>query len=272
MGEPPQSTQIFVVSDGTGDTAASVASAAMAQFQAPWRMRRFGGVRQASLARHIIEEAERAEALVVFTLVDEPAARGLIEEAGSRGVPIVDLLGGTIARVAEHLKAEPRSEPGLLHGVSEDYFRRVEAVEFAVRHDDGANLHTLHRADLVLTGVSRTSKTPLSMYLAQRGYKTGNVPIVAGIDPPKALFDLDPHKVFALSIDPSLLLTVRQARVRALGAAPYDLYADPESLLEEIRHARRIFRAQEWQVIDVSGRAAEENAARILRLVEAQED
>ena len=103
MGEAPQPTQIFVVSDGTGDTAASVANAAMAQFQTPWRMRRFGGIRQVSVARRIIEEAERAGALVVFTLVDEPAARGLIEEAGSRGVPIVDLLGGTIARVAEHL-------------------------------------------------------------------------------------------------------------------------------------------------------------------------
>jgi regulator of PEP synthase PpsR (kinase-PPPase family) len=240
----------------------------MAQFQVDWRLRRFAGIRQASLARRIVEEADRSGALVIFSLVDERVARGLIEEASSRGVPVVDVLGGTISKVAEHLKAEPRAQPGLLHGFSDDYFRRVDAVEFAVRHDDGANLHTLYQADLVLTGISRTSKTPLSMYLAQRGYKTGNVPIVPGIDPPTALLDLDPGKVFALAIDPSLLLTIRQARVRVLGVPPHATYADPESLLEEVRRSRRLYREKRWRVVDISGRAAEENAARILRMFE----
>jgi hypothetical protein len=259
---------IFVVSDGTADTATSVVRAAMAQFQVDWRLRRFAGIRQASLARRIVEEADHSGALVIFSLVDERVARGLIEEATTRGVPVVDVLGGMISKVAEHLRAEPRAQPGLLHGFSDDYFRRVEAVEFAVRHDDGANLHTLYQADLVLTGISRTSKTPLSMYLAQRGYKTGNVPIVPGIEPPTALLDLDPGKVFALAIDPSLLLTIRQARVRVLGVPPHATYADPESLLEEVRRSRRLYRERSWRVVDISGRAAEENAARILRMFE----
>ena len=262
---------LFVVSDGTGETAAAVARAALAQFQVDFSLRRFGGIRHEGLARRVAAEAEKLGALVVFTLVDRRVARALIEESNKRGVPTVDVLGGVIAKVAEHLHAEPRSEPGLLHGFSDDYFRRVEAVEFAVQHDDGANLHTLFRADLVLTGVSRTSKTPLSMYLAQRGYKTGNVPIVPGIDPPKALLDLDARKVFALAVDPSHLLTVRQARVRVLGAPPYATYADPAALLDEIRRARRIYREQGWRVIDISGRAVEENAARILRVVEEGE-
>ena len=265
------SPPIFVVSDGTGDTGAAVAKAALAQFQVECKLRRFGGIRQPSLARRVVAEAERVGALVLFTLVDRRVAQGLLEEAAARGVPTLDVLGGMIAKIAEHVKAEPRSEPGLLHGFSDDYFKRIEAVEFAVRHDDGANLHTLFRADLVLTGVSRTSKTPLSMYLAQRGYKTGNVPIVPGIEPPRALLELDPKKVFALTIDPSLLLTIRQARVRALGAPPYSTYADPEALIEEVRRARRLYREQGWQVIDISGRAAEENAARILRLIEEAE-
>jgi len=263
-----KTTPLFVVSDGTGETAAAVARAALAQFQVDCPTRRFGGIRHEGLARRVATEAEKAGALVVFTLVDRRVARALIEEANRRGVPTVDVLGGAIAKIAEHVRAEPRAEPGLLHGFSDDYFRRVEAVEFAVQHDDGANLHTLFRADLVLTGVSRTSKTPLSMYLAQRGYKTGNVPIVPGIDPPKALLALDPRKVFALSVDPSYLLTVRQARVRVLGAPPYATYADPEAMLDEIRRARRIYRDQGWRVIDISGRAVEENAARILRIVE----
>ena len=262
---------IFVVSDGTGDTGAAVAKAALAQFQVEWKLRRFGGIRQPSLARRVVAEAERAGALVLFTLVDRRVAQALLEEATARGVPTLDVLGGMIAKIAEHVKADPRSEPGLLHGFSDDYFKRIEAVEFAVRHDDGANLHTLFRADLVLTGVSRTSKTPLAMYLAQRGYKTGNVPIVPGIEPPRALLELDPKKVFALTIDPSHLLTIRQARVRALGAPPYSTYADPEALIEEVRRARRLYREQGWQVIDISGRAAEENAARILRLIEEAE-
>ncbi len=265
------SPPIFVVSDGTGDTGAAVAKAALAQFQVECKLRRFGGIRQPSLARRVVAEAERVGALVLFTLVDRRVAQGLLEEAASRGVPTLDVLGGMIAKIAEHVKADPRSEPGLLHGFSDDYFKRIEAVEFAVRHDDGANLHTLFRADLVLTGVSRTSKTPLAMYLAQRGYRTGNVPIVPGIEPPRALLELDPKKVFALTIDPSLLLTIRQARVRALGAPPYSTYADPEALIEEVRRARRLYREQGWQVIDISGRAAEENAARILRLIEEAE-
>ena len=268
MEEGHGQTQIFVVSDGTGDTATSVIQATMAQFQVSWRLRRFGGIRQPALAQRVVEEAERVGALIVFSLVDKRVAGHLIEEAARRGVFAIDVLGSMIARVAEHLKAEPREKPGLLHGFSDDYFQRVEAVEFAVRHDDGASLHTLHGADVVLTGISRTSKTPLSMYLAQRGYKTGNVPIVPGIDPPKALLELDPRKVFALFIDPSTLLTVRQARVRSIGAPPYATYADPESLLEEVRRARALVREHGWHPIDVSGRAVEENASRILRILD----
>jgi [pyruvate, water dikinase]-phosphate phosphotransferase / [pyruvate, water dikinase] kinase len=262
------STTVYAVSDGTGDTAAAVAQAAMAQFEVGWNLRRFGGIRQAPLARRLVAEAASVGALVVFTLVDKRVARALLDEAAQRDVPTIDVLGEIIGKVAEHLGARPRGQPGLLHGFSDRYFRRVEAVEFAVRHDDGANLHTLHRADLVLTGVSRTSKTPLSMFLAQRGYRTGNVPIVPGIDPPQPLLELDPAKVFALTVDPSLLLTIRQARVRALGATPYATYADPEALLEEVCRGRGLFRERGLRVIDTTGRAVEENAARILRLVE----
>jgi [pyruvate, water dikinase]-phosphate phosphotransferase / [pyruvate, water dikinase] kinase len=261
-------TPIYVVSDGTGDTAAAVAQAAMAQFNVEWRLRRFVRIRHDVMVERAVLEAEREGALIVFTLVDRRLAGELLEAAARRSVPTIDVLGEMIAKVARHLHAESRAQPGLLHGFSDEYFRRIEAVEFAVRHDDGANLRTLHRADLVLTGVSRTSKTPLSMYLAQRGYRTGNVPIVPGIDPPSQLFELDPRKVFALTVDPSLLLTVRQARVRALGSPPYSTYADPESVLDEVRRARRMYRDQGWRVIDITGRAAEENAARILRYVE----
>ena len=260
--------QVFVVSDGTGETAASVARAAMLQFQTPWRLRKFSEVRDVDQALRVVELAAGQRSLVVFTLVDREVARALREGAEERGVTAVDLLGPLLSVVAERLRAEPRLEPGLLHAFSDEYFRRVEAVEFAVRHDDGANLHTLFQADLVLTGVSRTSKTPLSMHLAQRGYKTGNVPLVPGVEPPRALLELDPRKVFGLVVEADTLLTVRRARLRTLGASPYSAYADPEAVSEELEHARRLYRRCRWRSVNVSGRAVEENAARILELYE----
>jgi regulator of PEP synthase PpsR (kinase-PPPase family) len=240
----------------------------MLQFRSEWNLRTFVGIRYESEVRRIAAEAERAGALIVFTLVDGGMVEALVCEAAVCGVPIVDLLGPVLAKIGETLRDQPRSQPGLLHGISDDYFRRIEAVEFAVRHDDGANIATLFGADLVLAGISRTSKTPLSMYLAQRGYKTGNVPIVPGVELPRELFDLDPRKVFGLTINASTMITVRQARVRSLGT-PYTHYASSEAILDEIRRARRIFRQHRWRVVDVSGRAVEENAARILQLIDS---
>jgi regulator of PEP synthase PpsR (kinase-PPPase family) len=268
-GEHPsgESVEVFVVSDGTGETAADTVRAAMLQFHTRWRMRTFPDVRSAAQARNVVEAAARANALVVFTVVNREAAQVLRDHGASLGVPCVDLLGPLISNIAEHLKVEPRLEPGLLHGFSDAYFRRIEAVEFAVRHDDGANLHTLHGADIVLTGVSRTSKTPLSMYLAHRGYKTGNVPLVPGVAPPPQLLELNPRKVFGLIHDVEGLSAMRRARARALGGTPVQKYADTQSIARELEDSKRLFRARGWRVIDISGRAVEENASRILELL-----
>ncbi len=260
--------EIFIVSDGTGETASTVVRAAMLQLPTNWRMRTFADVRLEPQVRRVVDLAARSGAVVVFTLVDGGIAGMLQERAMERGIPVVDLLGPLIAKVAQHLHVEPRSEPGVFRGFSAEYFQRIEAVEFAVRHDDGANLHTLFQADLVLTGVSRTSKTPLSMFLAQRGLRTGNVPLISGIDPPRELLELDPRKVFGLVVNATTLLDVRRARVRALSGAPYSTYTDPEGIAEELRHARRLFLEHGWRSVDISGRAVEENAARILELLE----
>ncbi|MCC6640846.1 MAG: kinase/pyrophosphorylase [Deltaproteobacteria bacterium] len=266
-GDPLSPAEIFVVSDGTGDTASSATQAAMLQFRTPWRMRTFRDVRQESQARRVIDLAARSGALVVFTVVDERVARTLRDHGASQGVRTVDLLGPLISRTAQHLGAEPRLQPGLLHGFSDEYFRRIDAVEYAVRHDDGANLRTLVDADLVLTGISRTSKTPLSMYLAQRGIKTGNVPLVPGLEPPRELLELDPRRVFGLVLDPGALLTIRRSRLRQMHAPPYADYVDPDSVLGELARSRRMFREQGWRIVDISGKAVEETAGRILELI-----
>jgi regulator of PEP synthase PpsR (kinase-PPPase family) len=262
--------EVFVVSDGTGDTGAAAVRAVMLQFQSPWRLRVFGGIRLSSEIDRVIAQAVEARALVIFSLVDGQVVGALCEKAEANGVQIIDLLGPLLSRVAENLHSEPRHQPGLLHGFSRESFIRADAVEFAVRHDDGANLHTLFNADIVLVGVSRTSKTPLGIYLAQRGYKAGNVPLVPSMETPRALLDLDPRKIFALELAPDVLLTVRQARLHSLGVAPSTSYANPEEIALEVTRARRIFRANGWRVIDVSGRAVEETASRIIELY--QED
>jgi [pyruvate, water dikinase]-phosphate phosphotransferase / [pyruvate, water dikinase] kinase len=260
--------ELFLISDGTGETAAAAVRAAMSQFPGQWRLRTFGEVRHESQVRRIMERALEARALVVFTLVRESLSDAIEVFAGEHGVPTVNLLGAIISKMATHFQRTPEFRPGILHGFSDEYFQRVEAVEFAVRHDDGANLHTLFQADLVLTGVSRTSKTPLSMYLAQRGYKTGNVPLVPEIDPPRELLEIDRRKVIGLVVDAATLLGIRRERIRALRASPYLAYAEPEAVDQELVRARRLFRAQGWRTVDITGRAVEENAARILELLE----
>ncbi len=259
--------EVFVVSDGTGETATGAVRAAMMQFRTQWRMRTFADVRHPGQVGRILELAQRERALVVFTVVDASVATALRSAGSELGVPTVDLLGPLLTRAAQHVRAEPRLEPGLLHRFSDEYFQRIDAVEFAVRHDDGLNLRTLFEAEIVLTGVSRTSKTPLSMYLAQRGHKTGNVPLVPGLDPPRELLELDPRKVIGLILDPASLITIRQARLRTMRAPPWSAYVDPESVYEEVGRAKRLFRQRGWRTVDTSGRAVEETAARVLELL-----
>lgn len=265
---PPTRPEIFVVSDGTGETAVAAVRAAMSQFPTRWRLRTFAETRTASQVERILQLAGDSGALVVFTLVDQGLARDASEVAARRGVPIVDLLGPLIWAVADHSGLAPQFRAGALHGFNAEALRRVEAVEFAVRHDDGANLRTLFQADLVLVGVSRTSKTPLAMYLAHRGYKAGNVPLVPGMELPKEVLDLDPRKVFGLVVSAATLVEVRRSRIRSLGASPYLDYADPEVVDAELQRARRLFRERGFRVVDITNRAVEENAARILQLYE----
>jgi regulator of PEP synthase PpsR (kinase-PPPase family) len=265
---PGSRPEIFVVSDGTGETAVAAVRAAMSQFPTRWRLRTFAETRTPSQLERILELATESGALVVFTLVAEDLARAVREGGQQRGVPTVDLLGPLIWAVSEHSGLTPQLRAGALHGFGADALRRVEAVEFAVRHDDGANLHTLFQADLVLIGVSRTSKTPLAMYLAHRGYKTGNVPLVPGMDPQPELLDLDPRKVFGLVVAADTLVEVRRSRMRAIQAPPWTNYSDPEPVQAELQRARRVFRERGWRVVDITNRAVEENAARIIELYE----
>ncbi|MCA9678603.1 MAG: kinase/pyrophosphorylase [Kofleriaceae bacterium] len=258
----------MIISDATGETAERMVRAATLQFSnTPVNVRTYSRVRLEAECEKLIEKAAELRALVVFTVVN-PEERDLISRLVERyNVEAVDLIGALIGKLASFLGSTPAGVPGLLHTITEDYFRRIEAVEFAVKNDDGAEPRNLPKADLVLVGISRTSKTPLSTYLAQRGLKVANVPLVLGIDPPEELAQVDERKVFGLIIQPDTLMKIRQARLQYLGMPADTSYGEKAHIANEIAYSREIFRKHSnWPVIDVTARAIEETASDILRI------
>jgi regulator of PEP synthase PpsR (kinase-PPPase family) len=261
---------IFIISDATGETAEKVVRAALLQFEQYSHgvgLRVFPHLRHEHDVDSVIAEAYTAQALVVSTLVRAPERSLLAAKCEERGVQCVDLIGTLLGTLAGFFGVEPRGVPGLLHTVSDSYYQRMEAIEFTVHSDDGRNPEALSRADLVLCGVSRTSKTPLSIYLAQKGYRVANVPLVLDLPPPSELYDVPPERVFALTIQPDALLQIRRERLVRLGMTPDTSYGQRDYILREIYAARDLYaRHPGWPVIDITGKAIEETAADILRV------
>jgi len=258
---------IFIISDATGETAEKVVEAALSQFGKPnIIITRHKEIRHDAQVIALVEEAAAVGALIVYTIISPPLSALLARRAGRLKVPAIDLMGNLLTHLSSYLQRSPLSEPGLLHKIDADYFRRIEAIDFAVKHDDGQHPQTLHDADIVLTGVSRTTKTPLSIYLARDGWKVANVPLIYGIEPPAELFSADPKRVVGLTIDPQRLAHIRKARLRhmpMLGGLTLD-YAEMEYVLKEIAYSKELFARREWRIIDVTGRAVEEIAHEIL--------
>ena len=263
----PESKTVIVISDATGETAEKVVRAALLQFQADCQVRVYSRVRLEAEVERIVERAAETHALLVFTLVDSAERELLWQLCQRHSVDAVDLIGGLMAKLGSYLSVEPQGIPGLLHTIGEDYFRRIEAVEFTVKNDDGAEPRNLPRADLVLVGISRTSKTPLSMFLANKGYRVANVPLVLGVDPPAELEQVAPDRCYGLSIQADALVKIRQVRLQHLGMPSDSSYGMREHIQRELGYAQEIFRKHpDWPVIDVTGKAIEESAADILRI------
>ncbi|KAJ6364023.1 hypothetical protein OIU76_029042 [Salix suchowensis] len=205
----------------------------------------FSGIDDVERLMEIIKQAAKEGALVVYTLADPSMAEHAKQACKIWGIPATDILGPITEAIASHLgvlpSGLPRGAPGRNIPLSEDYFRRIEAIEFTIKHDDGALPQNLDEADFVLAGVSRTGKTPLSIYLAQKGYKVANVPIVKGVKLPKGLFEVDPEKVFGLTINPLVLQTIRRARAKSLGFSEEvrSNYSEMDHVREELEFARR---------------------------------
>ncbi|HSN98193.1 MAG TPA: pyruvate, water dikinase regulatory protein [Candidatus Nanopelagicales bacterium] len=265
---------IDVLSDSTGETAEKVVRAALLQYpQAGVQIRLHTRVRTQEVARPILERAAKEGALVVFTVVSPELREFVYGLTADLQIEAVDLIGSLIGRLGNYLDREPINLPSAMLPLTEEYFRRIEAVEFAVKSDDGKEPRNFKKADVVLIGVSRTSKTPLSTLLAQRGLKVANQPLVLGVPPPIELLEAPQDRVVALTIGLEQLCEIRQARLRQLGMPAETNYAMREHVRNELDYASSIFRAHpEWPVVDVTGRAIEETAVIILEHLKERDE
>jgi hypothetical protein len=257
------------VSDATGATAESVALAALVQFRNPQAsVQRRGQVRTIRQVRAVVEQAAQGDgALILYTLVSAELRRAMIAAARQHGVEAVDLLGPVLGRLTGRLQQEPLRLPGAFRQLPRAHPREIEAVEFAVRHDDGRLTEGLDAAEIVLVGVSRTMKTPATLYLAYRGWLVANVPIHPDLPPPPALRALAPERVFCLLMAPARLQELRAARASAMNM-PLEPYASLEQIRRELLHSEQLALEHGWRQIDVSGKSVEEVAREIVQLHE----
>ena len=214
-----------------------------------------------------MDEAKRTGGFIVHTLVSQRLRTLALTEGRAAHVPTIDLMGPMLARLSELLSSRPRSVPGLFTTFDPAYLQRIDAIDFTVRHDDGQNIDDLDKAEIVLVGVSRTSKTPLSIYLGYRGWKVANVPLVLGIEAPRQLLELPHQRAVGLVIRPERLVELRQARVEHMGSGTLG-YADLDFIRREMAYAYEVFeRRRDWPLVDVTTKPIEESAAEVVALL-----
>lgn len=264
---------LHLVSDATGETINSVARACLVQFEGiepqehVWSLIRTEGQLDRVLAGVAANPGP-----VLFTLVNDTLRLKLVEGCRALSVPSISVLDPIIHALAAHFGAAIKGRPGLQHELDAEYYRRIDAVHYALAHDDGQSMERLAEANVILVGVSRSSKTPTCMYLAHRGVKAANIPYVPGVPLPDLLFTLKGPLIVGLTTDPASLVQVRRTRLKHIGEGEREHdYADLERVRAEILEARRLFTEQGWPVIDVTRRSVEETAAAILTKVQERQ-
>ena len=268
-----QRFHLHLLSDSTGETLENIAKAALAQFDGVddvvkhfWPM-----VRSATHLDRILVDITANPGLVLFTLVNRDTRRKLETRCLALGLPAVAALDAVSDAMSNMLGQEAKARPGRQHVMDAAYFARVDAIQFTIAHDDGLNSQNWEEADILLAGVSRTSKTPTSIYLANRGFKTANIPIVPQSPPPANLFTLKHPLVVGLVTSAERLIQVRRNRLLSLNQAPHTDYVDEEMVKAEVAAARRMFADNDWPVLDVTRRSIEETAAAIINLFNERE-
>ena len=258
---------LHLLSDSTGETLEMLAKAALAQFEDADVVRHFWPmVRSRQHLERIVPELKANPGLVLFTLVNPETRLRLEEVCSQNGLPAVPILDRVTEALEKALGQEAHGKPGRQHQMDKAYFQRVEAIQFTIAHDDGVGWENWEEADIVLAGVSRSSKTPTSIYLANRGYKVANIPLVVESPPPPKLFELKRPLVVGLTTAPERLVQIRRNRLLTLNEQSQTAYIDNDRVKSEVAFARRMFADNGWPVIDVTRRSIEETAAAIIRL------
>jgi hypothetical protein len=260
---------IYVVSGGSGETAYRMVQAALTQFsrgEGAALVRRFQNVRSMEDLDRVLQMAGEKRAVIIHTTVSRELRDYMALRCAELRVTQVDLFGNLLDTLAIYLRERPEERAGSFHAVGDKYFRRIEAIEFALKYDDGIDMEGLPEADIVLVGISRTSKTPLSMYLAMEGYKVMNVPLVPGVAIPPELDTIPQGRMVGLTIQPDRLQEIRANRLKRLGATgTADSYSDMGRILDELVYAEQVFKQhRRWPVLDVTGRSIEETAGMVL--------
>ncbi|MBY0355508.1 MAG: kinase/pyrophosphorylase [Rickettsiales bacterium] len=257
---------IHLISDSTGETVSSVCRAALAQFEniEPdehiWSL-----VRTPNQMKKVLAGISENPGVVLYTLVDKELRDILKQHCHQHTLPCIPILSRVISELTAYLGIQTISQPGKQHELNDDYFSRVEAINYALAHDDGQATWELEEADMVVVGVSRTSKSPTCVYLAYRGFKAANVPFVSGVPLPDGLAELKRPLVVGLTIDPDRLLQIRHTRLQSLTGKGETNYVDIEQIRDEVKESRKIYARYHWPVIDVTRRSVEETAATIIQ-------
>jgi len=262
---------VYVVSDSVGETAELVVKAAASQFNSNGiEIKRVPYVEDKETIDEVISLARDHNGIIAYTLVVPEISDYVAKQAALHNIPTVDIMGPIMNQLQSRLNQVPRYEPGVVHKLDDDYFRKVEAIEFAVKYDDGRDPRGILKADVVLIGVSRTSKTPLSQYLAHKRLKVANVPIVPEVEPPEELFKVSPHKCFGLKITPEKLNDIRRERLKALGLNSEANYANMERIKQELVYFNKVVDKIGCRVVEVSNKAVEESANLIYNLFQGK--
>jgi [pyruvate, water dikinase]-phosphate phosphotransferase / [pyruvate, water dikinase] kinase len=264
---------LHLLSDSTGETLEVIAKACLAQFDNVDVLRHFWPmIRSEGHLERVLDDIERRPGLVLYTLVNSSIRRDLEQKCRRRGIHAVSALDPVVDALSAVLGQEAKARPGRQHALDAAYFARVDAIQFTIAHDDGINAQNWEEADIILAGVSRTSKTPTSIYLANRGYKVANVPLVPESPPPSELCNLQHPLIVGLTTSLDRLIQIRRNRLLALNQAPETDYVDAEAVNAELAFARRLFADNGWPVIDVTRRSIEETAFAIVKLCNERMD
>ncbi len=256
---------VFIVSDGTGGTAQQALKAALVQFEfTKVQTHLWSNVRSEQQVLEFINAAYNINALIIHTIVSKKLRHLVLEQGRLHDLVTIDLMGPLLAQLSQKFDISPTSKPGLFHALNKAYFQRIEAIEYTLRHDDGQRVEELDNADIVLLGVSRTFKTPISVYMAHKGWRVANIPIILGFPIPDIVYKLSNKCIFCLTTYPSSLMALRSIRDKHLGGLTGN-YSDRDYIKKELNYALRIFKSNpDWTIINVTQKPIEEISSEIL--------